>query len=500
MATGTHEGTGAQGASAFKEAELFADRWLGYIHKKELSEEEAKQVIEETRTNFGEHYNRGFLLYRKSVTQAGAWAATEWGGQGAELWDCMGRKMIDCLGGFGLFTHGWNDPTVLDAVRAQLDHTPMPSQELLDPLRPALAKLITSICPGHMKYAFFAASGTEANEGALKLAKLYTGKPGFISAMNGFHGKTLGSLSVSGKAGFRVPMGQLYGPVYHVPFGDANAVERQLEACACAGVGIAAVIMEPIQGEAGAIVPPDDFWPRIREATRKYGCLLIADEVQTGLGRTGRLFGVNHWNVEPDIITVGKAFGGGVMPVSAFISTEEIWQAMMTKFEVGPFIHTTTTGGGPLACAAAIAAIKVILRDRLWEQAEAKGNYLIPKLKEIASRFPTVFKGITGRGLLIGMHFVDSELGHRVASGLFRRGVLVSGTLNNAKSVRIEPPLVISYQQLDTVLARLTESAADAAEWKRKVETDKLTLAEAEAKAVEENDKAAISTEATKPH
>ena len=152
--------------------------------------------------------------------------------------------------------------------------------------------------------------------------------------------------------------------------------------------------MEPIQGEAGAIVPPDDFWPRIRAATKQYGVLLIADEVQTGLGRTGKLWGVDHWNVVPDIMSLGKSLGGGVMPVSAFCSTEEIWQCMMYP---NPFIHTTTTGGGALACSAAIAAINVTLRERLWEAAAAKGEYMIPKLKALAAQYPQIYHEITGQ-------------------------------------------------------------------------------------------------------
>jgi putrescine aminotransferase len=266
----------------------------------------------------------------------------------------------------------------------------------------------------------------------------------------------MGSLSMIGKADFREPVGILYGgPVYHVPFGDADAVERQLEICKKVGIGMAGVLMEPIQGEAGAIVPPDDFWPRIREATKHYGVLLIADEIQTGLGRTGTLWGVDHWNVEPDILAVAKSLGGGVMPVSTFCSTEEIWQCMMYP---NPFIHTTTTGGGALACSAAIAAIHVTLRERLWEQAAAKGAYLIPKLKEFAEEFPQIYEKITGMGLLIGQHFRSPEIGYKVAAGLFKRGVLVAGTLVSAQTIRIEPPLVITYEQIDAMLDRLSDT------------------------------------------
>jgi putrescine aminotransferase len=431
----------------------YSKRWVDLIHEPTVTEEEGKKICEEARYNFAEHFNKGWLEYRKSVTEAGDWAATEWTGHGAIFCDVLGREYIDCLGGYGLLDLGWSHPEVIDTVRSQLNRTPMPSQELIDPLRGVLARLIAEITPGDIQYSFFCASGTEAVEGAIKLAKMYTKKPGFIVALKAFHGKTMGSLSMMGKADYRQPPGMLYGgPIYHVPYGNADAVEQQLDICQKVGIDIAAVLMEPIQGEAGAIVPPDDFWPRLRELTRHYGVLLIADEVQTGMGRTGKLWGVDHWNVAPDIMALGKSLGGGVMPVSCFCSNAEIWQVMM---DPNPFIHTTTTGGGALACSAAIAAIHVTLRERLWEQAAEKGDYIFAKLHEFAARYPQIYKSITGKGLLIGQHFHDPEIGYKVAAGLFKRGVLVAGTLTSAHTIRIEPPLVITYQQIDAVLDRL---------------------------------------------
>jgi putrescine aminotransferase len=423
---------------SIEEAIEFTKKWTDVIHKSTLTEEEAIWVIEESKYNFAEHFNRGWLEYRKSVTEAGDWAAVEWTGSGAIFRDVLGREYIDCLGGYGMMDLGWNHPDVIDMVRTQLSRTPMPSQELIDPLRGVLARLLALIAPGDIKYSFFAASGTEAIEGAIKLAKMHTHKSGFIVAVKAFHGKTMGSLSMMGKADYRQPPGTLYGgPVFHVPFGDADAVERQLDICRTVGIDIAACMFEPIQGEAGAIVPPDDFWPRVREVTKHYGVLLIADEVQTGLGRTGKLWGLDHWNVVPDILAVAKSLGGGVMPVSAFCSTEEIWQCMMYP---NPFIHTTTTGGGALACSAAIAGINVILRDRLWEQAAAKGEYIIPKLEALAVTYPQIYESISGKGLLIGQHFRDPEIGYKVAAGLFKRGVLVAGTLTSAHTIRINRP------------------------------------------------------------
>ena len=437
----------------------YSNQWLEIISQKSVDDVQARWIIGESKDNFAEHFNRNWLEYRKSVTEAGDWAAVEWAGSGAIFKDVLGREYLDCLGGYGMMNHGWCHPDVVAAVRAQLARSPMPSQELIDPLRGVLARIMADITPGNLKYSWFAASGTEAIEAAIKIAKLYTQKPAFISTVKAFHGKTMGSLSMLGKADYRQPMGALYGgPVYHVPFGDAEAVERQLEICDQIGIGVAGVLLEPIQGEAGAIVPPDDFWPRVRQATQHYGTLLIADEVQTGLGRTGKLWGVDHWNVVPDIIAVAKSLGGGVMPVSAVTTTEEIFQPMMYP---NPFMHTTTTGGGALACSAAIASINVTLRDRLWEQAAEKGAYLIPKLEALAEKYPQLFDKITGKGLLIGMHFKNPESGYKVASELFKRGVLVAGTLTSAQTIRVEPPLIIKYAQIDEVLNRLSDVLAD---------------------------------------
>ncbi len=445
----------------FAAAQQYASHWLEIIKKPSLQPNEGKWVIDESKYNFAEHFNRGWLEYRKAVTEAGDWASVEWTGRGAIFEDVLGRKFIDFLGGYGMMDLGWSHPEVIEAVKAQLSRTPMPSQELIDPLRGVLARLMAEITPGDLKYSFFAASGTESIEGAIKLAKMYTRKSGFIAGVKAFHGKTMGSLSMLGKSDYRQPAGQLYGgPVFHVPFGDADAVEAQLEICHKVGIDIAAVLFEPIQGEAGAIVPPDDFWPRIREATRHYGTLLIADEVQTGLGRTGKLWGVDHWNVVPDILSVAKSLGGGVMPISAFCANEEIWQVMMKP---NPFIHTTTTGGGALACSAAIAAIHITLRDRLWEQAASKGEFVMNTLVGFKEKYPQIFKDVTGKGLLIGMHFQSPEIGYRVASELFKRGVLVAGTLTSAQTIRIEPPLVITMAELEEGMNRLADALVQVA-------------------------------------
>src|SRR6266480_4101931 len=431
-----------------------SQRYLDIVQKQELGKNEAERLVEITVSNFAKYYNSGFIEYRKSVAEAGDFAAVEWTGRGATFRDVTGREYIDCLGGFGVFNLGWAHPKVVGAVQAQLEKSPLPTQELLDPLRGMLAHLMAEITPGDIQYSFFVGSGTEAVEGAMKLAKLYTRKSGFIASVRGFHGKTAGSLALTGKAIFRRPALPLHNNIYHVPYGDADAVEQQLRIAREVGNDIAAVIMEPVQGEAGAIVPSDDFWPRLRQLCDEYEVLLIADEVQTGMGRTGKLWGVEHWEVTPDIITSAKALGGGVMPIGAFMSTPKIWSVMNSN----PFIHTSTTGGNPLACAAAIAAINVTLEERIAEQAAEKGAYFISQLQDIAARHSDVYTQITGKGLLIGQHFVNDETGYAVASGLFKRGILISGTLNNSRVIRVEPPLVITHEEIDTILNRLEDT------------------------------------------
>jgi putrescine aminotransferase len=422
----------------------------------EITMQDREWVAATTYKNFADHINKGFLEYRKSVTETEDYALSDWYGEGSMLRDVMGREYIDMLGGFGLYSPGIRHPKIVAAAKAQLDRNPQYSQEMLDPLRAHLAKVIAKLTPGDIQYGWFANSGTEAIEGAMKLAKLYTGKKGFISTLGGFHGKTLGSLSLIGKAVYRQPLLPLLEGVHQVPYGDADAVEQVLACAKMVGDGIAGVVVEPIQGEAGAVVPPDDYWPRLREICDKYEVLLIADEVQTGFGRTGKIFGVDHWNVAPDIMCFGKALGGGVVAMSGFFSTAKIWKCM----EPNPFMHTTTTGGNPLACAAALAQITVLLEEDLAGQAAAKGEYITSRMLTLKEKYPHILQNFRGRGLLLAMIFPNDEIGYKVATGLFSRNVLTAGTLNNARAIRIEPALTVSYDILDEMLRRMEDTFA----------------------------------------
>ncbi len=428
----------------------YTQKVLDLIAKEEITKEEAEWVTRQTVDNFRDHVNPGFLAYRKSVTKDGQFAAVEWKDAGPNSFmDVNGKEYIDCLGGFGIYNVGHRHPKVLQAVINQLNRQPLHSQDLLDPLRAMLAKILADITPGALKYAYFANSGTETVEAAIKLAKMHTGRNTFIATTKAFHGKSLGSLSATSKAVFRKPFLPMIPGFRHVHFGDIEMMRKTFEACALVGEDVAGVILEPIQGEGGVNLPPDGYLQQVRELCDQYGALLILDEVQTGMGRTGKMFACEHYGVVPDILCLAKAFGGGVMPAGAVVATEEVFQC----FFPNPFIQTTTFGGNPLACAAAIATFNVLIEENLPARAEEMGAYMLKGLRESAAAHKDKVLEVRGKGLLIGVEFHSDEIGYEVSKGLFDNGVLVAGTLINAKTIRIEPPLTITREQADRVIA-----------------------------------------------
>jgi putrescine aminotransferase len=429
-------------------------RYLDLIGGREMSAGEKEAFIAETVESYEQHVNRGFLTYRKSVTQAGQFAALEWSGEGAMLRDLLGREYIDCLGGYGIFSAGINHPKILKAVKDQMARMALNSQELLEPWRAGLARLLAAVTPGDLGCCFFINNGTDAIEGAIKLARLHTKRHTFISTLGGFHGKSMGSLSLMGKASFREPFASGLQDVRFVPYGDAQALEDQMEILAAVGQSPAGVVIEPVQGEAGGVVPPEGYLQKVRELCTRHGALFIADEIQTGMGRTGTLWGVDHARVTPDIMCMGKSLGGGVMPLSAFVSTPAIWEVLIPN----PIIHSTTFGGNPIACVAGIAAITVTLEEDLPGQAARKGEFLLKALASLRQKYPQVLTDVHGKGLLIGMEFPTDEIGFKCAAGLFRRGVLVAGTYSRARTIRIEPALGIEDRLLGEMLNRLEET------------------------------------------
>ena len=436
-----------------------SSRILDYILKKELAEDEKNKIIADSIENFNEHVNPGWLEYRKSVSTDATFV--EWEDSQETFKDTHGNEFIDCLGGFGVYTAGHRNPEIVKAVQAQLNRYALHSQELVDPLRGYLAKLVSMCTPGDLKYAFFCNGGAEAVEMALKLARLASGKHYYISTVNGFHGKSLGAVSATGKGTYRKPYLPIIQGVQHVEFGNAAAAEAAIKNLIAVGESVAGMIVEPIQGEAGIVLPPEGYLKQLRAICDRYGVFLIFDEIQTGMGRTGTLWACEGYDVVPDIMTFGKAFGGGVMPITGIIARPHLWT---DELKENPWIlGSPTFGGNPLACAAAIAAIKFTIENDIPGQISEKGDYFIEKLFELQKKHP-ILVDIRGKGFLIGLEYPTPEMGWAVSKGLFKRGVMTGGTLNNAKVNRIEPPGIISYETIDLILEKLDETLAEVTE------------------------------------
>lgn len=434
----------------------YAHQVLDLIAKPAITPEDAAWITHETVTNFREHINPGFLEYRKATSVEHADAVVEWADAGLNAYrDVTGRDYIDCLGGFGIYNVGHSNPKVIKAVMDQLRRQPLHSQDLLDPLRAMLAKALAMLTPGDLEFAFFCNSGTEAVEAALKLARAYNpAKPTIIGMTRGFHGKSYGSLSVSAKGEFRRPFGALLPNVEHVPFNDLAELRQRMQALKAVGEDVAAVILEPIQGEGGVNLPDPDYLPGVRKLCDEFDALLILDEVQTGMGRTGKMFACEHWDVEPDLMCLAKAFGGGVIPAGAVVGT----RAVFSRLFGNPFLHTTTFGGNPLACAAALATISVLIEERLPERAGRMGERMLADLKSACRGHENMVVDVRGKGLMMAIEFTDNDLGFALGKLMLERGVLVSGTLVNARTIRVEPPLTITEDQADYVCKALGAS------------------------------------------
>ena len=430
-------------------------RIIDLILKDELSTEEKNRVVSDSVENYADYVNPAILSARKSVSSD--YSFVEWEDEGAVFRDTHGVEFIDCLGGFGIYMLGHRNPKVIEVVKAQLGRYALHSQELVEPLRGYLSKLVAMVTPGDLQYSFICNGGAEAVEMALKLARLASGKTWFISTVNAFHGKSMGAVSATGKGVYRAPYLPLIPGFQPVEYADAEAVEKAICNLTAVGESVAGVIVEPIQGEAGIIVPPADYLPALRDICDRHGVYLITDEIQTGMGRTGALWAVEHVNVVPDILIMGKAFGGGVMPITGIAARPELWNNMQDN----PWIlGSPTFGGNPLSCSAAIAAINYTLEWEIPKMAEEKGKYILDALHVLKDKFPGVLKDVRGKGLLIGMEFPNDEIGFKLAKDLFDQRVLVGGTLNNARVIRIEPPAIISSEQIDIVMEALEKTLA----------------------------------------
>ncbi len=361
-------------------------------------------------------------------------------GEGSRVYDLDGREYLDLTAGWGVTCLGHSHPAMVEAITDQARTLIQTTNIVYTEAQVALAEHLDRLTPEPMHRAFFVSSGSEANEGALKLAHGATGRSRFVSTAKSFHGRTLGALGALGQDKYRGRWSALVQEASFVPFGDLEAARDAL------GPDVAGVIVEPIQGEGGVNVPPPGYLAGLRKACHEAGALLILDEVQTGIGRTGRWFAFEHEEVVPDILTLGKGLGGG-MPIAAFLGTEEV----MGTVQRGD--HGGTYAGNPLCCRVASTVLRVIEEEGLVERAASLGARTMSRLGKLAGADPERIEEVRGRGLLIGLVMRAPEDAAKVHAQLLEAGVLVN--LTGERVLRIFPALNIPEPELDRALDRL---------------------------------------------
>jgi len=358
--------------------------------------------------------------------------------EGTYIYTTDGRKYIDFISGIAVSSLGHRHPAVIKAIHEQADkhlHV-MVYGEFIQQAQSQFAALLASQLPAHLDRVYFVNSGTEANEGALKLAKKHTGRTRLFAFKNSYHGDTHGSLSVTGRDVYRVPYLPLLPDVHFFDFNHDEILEAIDET-------VAAVILEPIQGEGGIIPAQTEWLQKVRNRCTEMGALLIYDEIQSGFGRTGSLFAFQQYGIEPDILTMAKAMGGG-LPIGGFAASSAIFEAFKHH---PPLNHVTTFGGHPLSCAAGHAALKVLLDEQLMLQAP----HIEKMIRESLSGLTGV-KDIRGKGAMIGLELDSTERTHHLVMNSMSDGLILGWTLHSNTLVRLAPPLNIESQTLDEAL------------------------------------------------
>jgi acetylornithine/succinyldiaminopimelate/putrescine aminotransferase len=362
---------------------------------------------------------------------------------GIYMYDKEGKDYIDLVSGVSVSNVGHRHPRVIDAIKEQLDkhmHL-MVYGEFVQYPQVKFAETLTRYLPETLNNIYFVNSGSEANEGALKLAKRYTGRTEIIAANKAYHGSTQGVISLMGDEKFRRPFRPLLPDIRFIDFNNEDHLEQITQKTAC-------VIVEPIQAEAGIILPQKDYLNKLREKCNETGALLIFDEVQTGFGRLGQLFAFQKYEVIPDIFTIAKGMGGG-MPIGAFVSSKKIMDALRMNPGLG---HITTFGGHPVSAAAALESLRVIIDEKLMEKVEEKGKRYRKKLKH--SRI----KNIWGTGLFLAVELEDEETLRKAMNKLAQFGIITDQFIFKPNAFRIAPPLIIAEDEIDESIQRIKQA------------------------------------------
>lgn len=396
-------------------------------------------------------------LYRQYLGKGRARLGQMFGGHveidssGVWLFTSDGERFLN-VGGYGVFIAGARHPTVISEVERQLRRHPVASRLFLEPRIAHAAQALIGVAPPGLERVHFTGSGAEAVETAIKIARS-TGRTRLISMDNGYHGKTMGALSLTARDVYQNPFRPLLADVAHVPYGQATALEYEL----ARHPGEACVIVEPVQGEAGVIIPPAGYLRDVATLCKRFDALLVLDEIQTGLGRLGVWWGANREGIEPDILLAGKGLGGGVLPVAAALSTVDVFGAL----ELDPFLHTSTFSGSPLAMAAVCGAVTALKSDGLVDRAAMLGSTLLSEIRRIVDyHFNDWPHAIRGVGLLLGIEIDEPGLAGELLISLIERNVIANHSLNSDRVLRLTPPAILSDNEALFLLDALDSAAA----------------------------------------
>ena len=367
--------------------------------------------------------------------------------EGVWLWDVEGQhRVLNCRSSGGVFDLGHRPPRVVEAVRQAMLEVDVGDHMLLSELRAGLGRRLAEITPGDIQYSTLSPGGAEAIEIGIKLARGYTGRSGVISVKGGYHGHT-GFALAAGEDVFRSKFGSMPPGFKRVPFGDADALAAAVDE------GTAGVIMETIPATAGILIPPSDYYPRVRQICDSVGAVMILDEVQAGLGRTGRMWAIEEWGVVPDILVSGKGLSGGVYPMSATCHRPHL----DAFFRDNPFIHLASFGGAELGCVAALAMLEQVTEPGFMEHVVAMGQRFAAGLAELSQSYDVVAE-VRQRGLMIGLELAEPRMGLVMTSLLARNGVLAVFADFRPATIQLMPPLIIQEGEVDFVLEALDKS------------------------------------------
>ena len=370
--------------------------------------------------------------------------------EGPYVWDASGRRYIDCITSAGSFNVGRRNPQIVRALKEALDQYDLGVFLLCSKPKADLAKKLAEITPGDLQYVMYGTGGGEANDFAIKLARGFTMKTDVISTIKAYHGHTGFALAAIGREEYRKPFYPMVPGFKHVPYNDLEAMKNAVTD------NTAAIIVEPVQGEGGIHPATDEYLQGLRRLCDDNEIVLIFDEIQTGFGRTGKMFCCEHSGVVPDIMTLGKSLGGTLYPISAAIYREELNDFLMAH----PFIHLSTFGGSDLGCIVGMATIDYIIEHNLPEHAAKMGERFQQGFDELLKKYPELLLEVRRKGLMMGLQYTNDSIGPRMSYQLAQHGVLAIYTGNEPSVMRLMPVLEIQPEQVDEVLDALDKSMA----------------------------------------